>query len=254
MPFLQDDRRRPLTLVNIAGGPAIDSLNTLILLNARQLGINAERQVSIEVLDLDDAGPAFGMSALAALSAPEGPLHGLRISFRHVPYNWSEDGNLKPILQQAHDQGALVICSSEGGLFEYGSDSEIENNLAVLRESDEVLAVVGSVTRADELSQQLRESSTAATRPRGLELFRSLVKNAGWKVAQAIERPLSDQVVLRPDPSPCHPERSGAPAERSRKTHPVPLGDIPALDKYFHHQPRQTPGSLNQTLLRIHIP
>jgi hypothetical protein len=198
MTALQGDRRRPLTFVNIAGGPAVDSLNTLILLNKHEPGINDERRISIEVLDLDDAGPAFGKSALASLSAPDGPLHELLVSFRHSRYDWAHTENLKSVLRETHDQKALVICSSEGGLFEYGSDSEIENNLAVLRQSDEVLAVVGSVTRADELSRRLRESSSAATHPRGLEVFRSLVKKAGWDVVRAIERPLSNQVVLVP--------------------------------------------------------
>lgn len=89
-----------------------------------------------------------------------------------------------------------MICSSEGGLFEYGSDTEIESNLKVLREFPEVVAVVGSVTRADEPIQRIRQMGRAATRPRGLEVFRALIEKTGWKIARAIERPFSDQVVL----------------------------------------------------------
>ncbi len=68
-----------------------------------------------------------------------------------------------------------MICSSEGRLFEYASDNEIQSNLEVLREFPEVLAVVGSVTRADEPIQRIRQMGRAATRPRGLEVFRTLI-------------------------------------------------------------------------------
>ena len=90
------------------------------------------------------------------------------------------------------------MCSSEGGLFEYGSDAEIENNLKTLRAFDEVIAVVGSVTRSDELAHRLRQNSAAATRPRGLQVFSSLVNKSGWRIVEAVERPLSDQVLLKP--------------------------------------------------------
>ena len=90
-----------------------------------------------------------------------------------------------------------MICSSEGGLFEYASDNEIQSNLEVLREFPEVLAVVGSVTRADESIQRIRQMGRAATRPRGLEVFRTLIEETCWKITRAVERPFRDQVVLR---------------------------------------------------------
>ena len=52
----------PLHLINIAGGPAIDSLNALILLNKREASL-LRRPIVIHVLDLDDAGPFFGNNA-----------------------------------------------------------------------------------------------------------------------------------------------------------------------------------------------
>ncbi len=69
----------------------------------------------------------------------------------------------------------ITICSSEGGLFEYGSDEEIVANLKALRGQPDVVAVTGSVTRADEPIQQMRKATTAKTRPRGLAVFRSLI-------------------------------------------------------------------------------
>jgi hypothetical protein len=195
-PQLDKQPMVPLHFLNIAGGPAIDSLNTLILLRNRNPEVFGKRRTSIDVLDLDNSGPYFGASALTSLSEEGGPLHGLQIAFRHVRYDWRRSEDLKPILNEARAKSALVICSSEGGLFEYGSDEEIQSNLKVLRESPQVVSVVGSVTRADEPAQRLRQMGRAATRPRGLELFRRLIAETGWKVARAIERPFSDQVVL----------------------------------------------------------
>ena len=196
LPQLSLDPHRPLHFLNIAGGPAVDSLNALILLRKAQLGIFASREVSIDVLDLDDAGPAFGEAALRALSAPGAPLHQVRVSFRAIRYNWSQTPPLQQTLNEARARNALTICSSEGGLFEYGSDDEIAANLKVLRASDEVCGVVGSVTRADEPIQRLHQISSAKTVPRGLTAFRSLAASVGWQVARFIERPFSDQVLL----------------------------------------------------------
>jgi hypothetical protein len=56
--------------------------------------------------------------------------------------------------------------------------------------------MVGSVTRADEPTQRLRQTSSPATRPRGLTSFRALAARCGWRIARAIERPFSDHVVL----------------------------------------------------------
>jgi hypothetical protein len=187
--------RRPLRLVNIAGGPAIDSLNALILLHQRStLG---QRDIAIDVLDRDEEGPSFGEAALAALSA--GPLSGVRIAFHHMRYEWQEPSPLQAVLGRASKDGAFVICSSEGGLFEYGSDEEIRENLKILHAFAEVQSVVGSVTRADEPVQYLRQTNTAATRPRGLEVFGKLAASAGWEISRAIERPFSDQVLLLKD-------------------------------------------------------
>jgi hypothetical protein len=195
LPRLDSDRRRAVHFVNIAGGPGIDSLNALILLS-RQPGILSGREISIDVLDLDVSGPAFGEAALSALSEDGGPLRGIRVGFRRIRYDWAKAEDLKPVLNEAHLRGALGICSSEGGLFEYGSDDEILANLQVLRECQDVVAVVGSVTRADEPAQRLHQTNRAALRPRGIEAFRILVQRSGWRVVRVVERPFSDQVVL----------------------------------------------------------
>jgi hypothetical protein len=64
------------------------------------------------------------------------------------------------MLQQTDLEHPVTICSSEGGLFEYGSDDEIMSNLKALRSQPDVVAVAGSVTRADEPTQQLRQATS----------------------------------------------------------------------------------------------
>jgi hypothetical protein len=196
LPMIRSEPHRPLRLLNIAGGPAMDSLNALILLNRQEPSGLAERPVSVDVFDLDEAGPAFGESALAALSQSGAPLHRCRITFRHVPYDWTHSAQLIDLLEEGQRDHPITICSSEGGLFEYGSDAEIESNLNALR-TQQIVAIVGSVTRADEPTQQLRKASTPKTRPRGLEAFANLIRPTGWKIERVVERPFSDQVVLK---------------------------------------------------------
>jgi len=176
LPHLQADPRRPVVFLNIAGGPAVDSLNALIVLNKRHAGMLTGRRISIVVLDV----------GLAALSGTEGPLRGVDVNFQHSAYDWANADQLEVPLREALSQGALVICSSEGGLFEYGSDDEIVANLGVLRAHSSVVAVVGSVTRADELAQRLRQTGGAATHPRGLSVFRDLASKANWRVSRVV--------------------------------------------------------------------
>ncbi len=195
-PSLLAHPGRPLHLLNIAGGPAMDSINTLILLKRDHPQVLVGRQVVICVLDLDAAGPAFGARALAALSVPGAPLHGVEVEFRRLSYDWSRPADLAPVLAASRRENALVAASSEGGLFDYGSDEEIVGNLEMLREA--ALLVVGSVTRADEPMRTMQKNSTVRLQLRGLAAFGALADRAGWKIARAIERPVSDQVALIP--------------------------------------------------------
>ena len=95
----------------------------------------------------------------------------------------------------------IFAASSEGALFEYGSDDNISGNLQALFDvtpADTVVA--GSVTRADELGLSLNGrglGSRAALQFRGLEAFTALALRAGWKVAKSIDRPLSHNVLLK---------------------------------------------------------
>jgi hypothetical protein len=189
--------RRPLSFVNIGGGPAADSWNALIHLHAERPDPLADRPIAINVLDLDDHGPAFGTRAIHALCASGAPLSGVQIGITHLPYQWSDAGRLRSALDDLRVVETMCAISSEGALFEYGSDIEIISNLETLQAGTARDAiVVGSVTRDGEPTRSLPTSDRAATRPRTLAAFRSLAEQAGWIVQCGIERPFSYNVRL----------------------------------------------------------
>jgi len=183
----------PVHLVNIAGGPAIDSMNALILL--RQRGVDLKRPIVIHVLDRDDAGPFFGRNALAALMADGAPLAGLEIVFDHRPYDWNDTVAPGELLREAG--GAIVGASSEGGLFEYGDDNAVVANLKALRAGN-VRVVAGSVTGNTERHRRNITVSRFKLHPRGLEGFAPLAARGGWRIERSAPAQLSDQVLLTP--------------------------------------------------------
>jgi hypothetical protein len=195
-PLLAAAPGRNVSLLNIAGGPAIDSLNALILLRRERPELLAGRRVVVRVLDGDARGPAFGARALEALQAPGAALAGLDVELSRYGYDWREPAGLGPVLDAVKRDGALCVASSEGGLFEYGSDQEILANLRALAELGPGFSMVGSVTCDNEVIRTLKQTSTAATRPRGLEVFGELVARAGYRIVKSMARPLSDQVVV----------------------------------------------------------
>jgi hypothetical protein len=76
----------PLHLINIAGGPALDSINALIML---RLG------------------------------------DGLDVQFQHHAYDWNDTAPLARPLAGLAERRAIIAASSEGGLFEYGTDDAV---------------------------------------------------------------------------------------------------------------------------------
>lgn len=197
-PALEADAHAALHLLNIGGGPAIDSLNALIILQKQKPGLLAGRAVFIHILDLDEAGPRFGSRALAALQSEGGPLNGLPVELQHVRYNWSDTTAMTALLQTFKDAAAVVAASTEGALFEYGSDEEVSANLRALQaDTPPAAIVVGSVTRADTTGRLLNGSSRAALQMRGIEGFTRLAHQAGWDIAKRLDRPSGHDVLLQ---------------------------------------------------------
>jgi hypothetical protein len=193
-------RARPdaeLVFVNIGGGPAIDSINALLLLRQQHPSLLASRRVRIHVLDLKAEGATFGARALAALQEEGGALRGIDVTLDEVPYDWAHSEELKTLLQKILPFGCVATISSEGALFEYGSDEAIVANLQQLKLSLPYgTAIIGSVTRGDDLARAFHGTGGARVIPRGLERFGELAARGGWRVDQTKTTPLSDQVRL----------------------------------------------------------
>jgi hypothetical protein len=188
----------PLSLINIGGGPALDSINALILLHRARPDL-MNRPVAIEVLDASRDGAFFGANALAALQADHGPLAGLDIGMRQQDYDWDRPAALERLVQNLIAAGTVIAASSEGALFEYGSDQAIVANLQALRAGGwGVRLVAGSVTCADEIRRRMIAESRFRLIPRGIEGFAPLAARAGFRIAEVEPAWLSDQVLLRP--------------------------------------------------------
>ena len=171
---------RAVRLVNIGGGAGADSWNALICLRGEQAELLAGRDVVIAVLDRDSRGPAFGARAVTALGADGEVLSGLDLGFRYLSYEWSDVGSLGKILEGLDVREAACGVSSEGGLFEYGSDEEIVANLQVIHAGTARDAVVvGSVTREGAVVRASLIGSRMATRPRTIEGFGRLAEAGG---------------------------------------------------------------------------
>jgi hypothetical protein len=189
----------PLHLINIAGGPALDSINGLLLLKHKRPDL-LRRAIVIHVLDRDPDGAFFGANALDVLKGEGGPLEGIDVSFVHQDYDWDQSAALAQLMQDLTAAGALVIASSEGGLFEYGSDQAIVDNLRILHEGARFVA--GSVTNGDAIRRRMIAMSRFKLIPRGLAGFAPLAAAAGFAIAEARSAMVSEQVLLRPAPVP----------------------------------------------------
>jgi hypothetical protein len=193
---LLDAPSAPLHFINIGGGTAIDSLNALLLLQHRAAYLLA-RPIRITVFDLDRDGPIFGAHAAAALTGDGRALSGLDLHFRHEPYDWNQVAPLAEAVHGATAGDTLLAVSSEGGLFEYGSDAAIVANLSALSSGHPRAAlVVGSVTRPDPALRGRIAGGKFKLIPRGVDGFAPLASRGGFVVTRVRSTPLSDQVLL----------------------------------------------------------
>ena len=185
----------PLALINIAGGPALDSINALILL-ARGEARRLQRPIAIHVFDARDDGPTFGARALLALSAAGAPLHGREVQFQHHRYDWNDPAPLARLAADLAAQGAILAASSEGGLFEYGTDDAVVANLSALARAG-VPIIAGSITSASDARKRMIAQTSFRFFARGLEGFAPLAARGGYAIAESRSAVVSEQVLLR---------------------------------------------------------
>ena len=196
VPMLKEYPSLPLYMINIAGGAASDSLNTLILLKKEHPGLIEGREIIIKVLDVQQKGPDFGAHSLEALKAKGAPLEGIHASLYYEPYDWSKPEKLFDKIKLP--ENVLVLLSSEGGFFEYCDDSTIINNLVALRSLvPQNTAFIGTVTRDEGPIIALKLTSTLPTICRSQEAFVKLVEQAGWQVTDTRMQVFSRVVTLK---------------------------------------------------------
>ena len=187
---------RAVCFLNIAGGTAIDSLNALLVARKQRPALLDGRQVEVHVLDPDSEAASFGARALAALAAAGAPLEGVAATLTRHDYDWRSPEGLRPIVARVAAHSPLVLCSSEGGLFEYGTDHEVSANLAVLRDMlpDDGL-VAGTVLLDGIVGRAMVKYGKVALVLREPAAFVRLAQAAGWTVARAIDAAAVYQTV-----------------------------------------------------------
>jgi hypothetical protein len=180
----------PLEMISIGGGPAPECWNAMIIQRREAPASLEGRSIRIRSLDLDREGPAFGARCVEALRTEGAPLHGLDVAFLPVAYDWADPSALCRALAEL--QPAVAIGSTEGGLFEYGTDAQIVANLEALRaQTPPGFVMTGSVIRdeatADPSLAIMRDMRGIPPRLLGTDAFGSLATAAGWKIDRAIE-------------------------------------------------------------------
>jgi hypothetical protein len=135
--------------------------------------------------------------ALLALTEPGGALHGLEVQFQHHAYDWNETAPLARLLAGLAARGAIIAASSEGGLFEYGTDDAVVANLTALARAG-VPIVAGSITSSSEVRKRMNAQTRFRFFARGLEGFAPLAERSGYSIAENCTAVVSEQVLLRP--------------------------------------------------------
>ncbi len=191
-----------IELISIAGGPAMESLNALILVRKSRPELLHDCVIGLHILDNDTTGPSFGARAAQALTAEGAPLCGQKLAVEHVSYDWNDAGRLRDVFAGLSSH-AITAASTEGGLFDYGSDGVIIRNLSVLREvSPAGFFIVGSVVReVESLDPRLRMTAGIKGRPAirylGEKAFHRLTLEAGWSVDKALHSTAHHVVRLK---------------------------------------------------------
>jgi hypothetical protein len=188
--ILRNSPEKNLYMINIAGGAASDSINTLFLIQKEDPGLLENRKIELDLLDLDTFGPAFAENCITELKARNGRFYGLDISLRNIHYDWNNPEVLEKVLKERKDW--IISCSSEGGLFEYCTDEVIEKNLDTLFEnSNSELIITGSllhdIKNVDAgIIASLKISTNIKPRFLGLDGLKRICKSK-WVIDNIIE-------------------------------------------------------------------
>jgi hypothetical protein len=188
----------PLHFLNIAGGPSMDTLNTLILLNKEHPKTLKNRMIKINILDMDSEGPGFAINSLAELQKPGAPLAGLDIQARATGFDWCNTAMLYKYIKENVPGNCVLAVSSEGGMFDYCPDDVLYANMKAIHGAtgpDTIFA--GTLTNTDNIAAAFNRTSRAKTIPRSIDEFSIKAKGAGWLLEKSSVRPLSVVVGMK---------------------------------------------------------
>ena len=191
IPKLRNSQGKNLCFINIGGGSASDSINSLILLQEKEPALLKERKIEINVLDLDTFGPSFAGRSIESLRELGGRFHGLDVSFRFIQYDWKDTAKLADLLSERKDW--IQVCESEGGLFEYGTDEEITLNLKSLfnnTSDDAIIAgdVVLDMEKVNPAFPAMLKGSSNMIRFIGIEGLKKILERTSWKIDGIVEK------------------------------------------------------------------
>jgi len=172
----------PVELIDIGGGPSMDALNALLLLQKDQQGLLDGRRIRVHVLDRDDAGPKFGARALDALKECGG-LRGLDVSLSHVRYDWIATSSLETLLGNV-GADAVVAASSEGALFDYALPDVVHANLRALRRgTPDDFFMVGDYVVDSEHQRLQRKQAELPIQLCDPQAFAAVIAPTGFRIA-----------------------------------------------------------------------
>lgn len=182
---LMDEKDKKLCFINIAGGAACDSINSLIMINKKNSSLLKNREIEINVFDIDKFGPSFAKNCVESLKSAGNYFRELNISFNHFYYNWNDTNVLNDFLSKRKEW--LIITSSEGGLFEYASDEDIIKNLNILHSnSPEKMKIIGSaihdINKVDSGIKASMKLTNIKARLLGLEGLKKIFDKTRWSI------------------------------------------------------------------------
>ncbi|MCG2817276.1 MAG: hypothetical protein L6425_15245 [Candidatus Aminicenantes bacterium] len=172
-----------LCLINIAGGAASDSINTLRLIQEEDPSLLMDRRIEIHLFEIDALSSRFAEKSVKALKEPGCAFQKLDLTYQFHRTAWSETAELTNLLISRGND--IVVCSSEGGLFEYGQDEDIHAVLKTLNDhsSGSTIAVGSALLdrgRIDPTITAMAETSGAALRFLGKEGIQDILAPTGW--------------------------------------------------------------------------
>lgn len=191
IPQLESSPQKNLCFINIAGAAASDSINTLILILKENPTLLRSRKIEINVLDIDTIGPHFALGCIKALKTQAHHFHGLDIAFHHIPHDWKDTDGLIPLLSNRRD--CILMCASEGGLFEYGMDQDIIRNLKVLYDhSPDAMRIAGTIIhdthKVHATVPAMAKATNAGLRFLGVSGLTGLLEKTGWRLESVQEK------------------------------------------------------------------